>query len=109
VSTEHRYVAGTAWLNLLATLGHAYGEVSIERLADVDALRAWLDHERLTPVAAVTEADVAQVKAFRESDPTVSPCRWQARRLPHEATAGRGWFCARSLDAVDVVQSRSSI
>ena len=67
MSTEHRYVAGTAWLNLLATLGHAYGEVSIERLADVDALRAWLDHERLTPVAAVTEADVDQVKAFRET------------------------------------------
>ena len=67
MSTEHRYVAGTAWLNLLATLGHAYGEVSIERLVDVDALRAWLDHERLTPAAAVTEADVAQVKAFRET------------------------------------------
>ena len=67
MSTEHRYVAGTAWLNLLATLGHAYGEVSIERLADVDALRAWLDHERLTPVAPVAEADIAQVKAFRET------------------------------------------
>jgi predicted RNA-binding Zn ribbon-like protein len=67
VSTEHRYVAGTSWLNLLATLGHAYGEVSIERLSDVDALRAWLDHERLTPVAPLVEADVARVKAFRET------------------------------------------
>jgi predicted RNA-binding Zn ribbon-like protein len=67
VSTEHRYVAGTPWLNLLGTLGHAYGEVSIERLADVDALRAWLDHERLTPEAPLTAADVATVKELRET------------------------------------------
>jgi len=67
VTTEHRYVAGTAWLNLLATLGHAYGTVTIERLGDLAALRAWLDHERLTPAAPLTDADVAQVKAFRET------------------------------------------
>jgi predicted RNA-binding Zn ribbon-like protein len=67
VSTEHRYVAGSSWLNLLATLGHAYGEVSIERLTDVDALREWLDHERLTPVAPLTDDDVAQARAFRET------------------------------------------
>ena len=66
VGTEHRYVAGTAWLNLLATLGHAYGEVPIERLGDVDALRSWLDHERLTPVAPLTTADVAAVIRLRE-------------------------------------------
>jgi predicted RNA-binding Zn ribbon-like protein len=60
-------VAGTAWLNLLATLGHAYGAVPIERLGDLDALRAWLDHERLTPAVPLADADVAQVKAFRET------------------------------------------
>ena len=52
VSTEHRYVAGTAWLNLLATLGHAYGEAPIERL---------------TPDAPLSAADVAAVVAFRET------------------------------------------
>jgi predicted RNA-binding Zn ribbon-like protein len=67
VSTEHRYVAGTAWLNLLATRGHAYAGESIERLPDLDALRVWLDHERLTPVAPLTEADVAQAKELRET------------------------------------------
>ncbi len=68
MSTEHAStVAGTAWLDLLATLGHAYGEVTIERLGDVDALRAWLDHERLTPTAPLTDADVAQARAFRET------------------------------------------
>ena len=67
MSTEHRYEAGAAWLNLLATRGHAYGEVSIERLDDRDALSAWLDHERLTPAAPLTEADVEQARAFRET------------------------------------------
>jgi len=67
VGAEHRYVAGSAWLNLLATLGHAYGAVPIERLGDVEALRAWLDHERLTPAAPLAAADVEQAKAFRET------------------------------------------
>jgi predicted RNA-binding Zn ribbon-like protein len=67
VTTEHRYDAGAAWLNLLATRGHAYGAVSIERLGDLEALRAWLDHERLTPVASLTGADVVQARAFRET------------------------------------------
>jgi predicted RNA-binding Zn ribbon-like protein len=67
VTTEHRYDAGAAWLNLLATRGHAYGEVSIERLDGLEALRAWLDHERLTPAAPLTESDVEQAKAFRET------------------------------------------
>ena len=68
MGTEHRYVAGAAWLNLLATLGHAYGEpCRSSGCGDVDALRAWLDHERLTPPAPLAEADVAQVRAFRET------------------------------------------
>jgi predicted RNA-binding Zn ribbon-like protein len=66
VNTEHRYDTGTPWLNLLATLGHAYGEVSIERLPDVDALRTWLDHERLLPEAPLTAADVGRVTGLRE-------------------------------------------
>ncbi len=67
MTTEHRYDAGAAWLNLLATRGHAYGAVPIERLGDLEALRAWLDHERLTPVAPLTDADVVQARAFRET------------------------------------------
>lgn len=67
MNTEHRFDTGAAWLDLLATLGHAYGEVSIERLPDVDALRTWLDHERLTPEAPLTAADVATVRELRET------------------------------------------
>jgi predicted RNA-binding Zn ribbon-like protein len=67
VNTELRFDTGAAWLNLLATLGHAYGDVSIERLPDVDALRRWLDHERLLPDAPLTAADVAATTAFRET------------------------------------------
>jgi predicted RNA-binding Zn ribbon-like protein len=67
VNTEHRFDAGTAWLNLLATRGHAYGDASIERLPDLDALRVWLDHEWLTPVAPLTDTDVAQAMELRET------------------------------------------
>ncbi len=67
VNTEHRFDAGTAWLNLLATRGHAYGAGPIERLGDLAALRTWLDHERLTPVAPLTAADVAEARALRET------------------------------------------
>jgi predicted RNA-binding Zn ribbon-like protein len=64
---EHRFDTGAAWLDLLATRGHAYGGEPIERLNDLPALRAWLDHERLIPVAPVAEADVARVRALRET------------------------------------------
>ena len=67
MNTEHRFDTGAAWLDLLATRGHAYGEVPIERLPDLDALRAWLDHERLTPEAPLTAADVATVRELRET------------------------------------------
>jgi predicted RNA-binding Zn ribbon-like protein len=64
---EHRYVTGAVWLDLLATLRHAYGEDRFERLADVPSLRAWLDHEGLTPDAPLTEAHVARTRSLRET------------------------------------------
>lgn len=64
---EHRFVTGAVWLDLLVTLGHAYGVEPIERLYDLGALRTWLDHEGLTPVAPPADADVARVKALRET------------------------------------------
>ena len=64
---EHRYVTGAVWLNLLATKGHAYRAESIERLGDLEALRVWLDHEALVPVAPLQDADVARVVALRET------------------------------------------
>lgn len=66
-SREHRYVTGAVWLDLLVTRGHAYGAEPIERLSDLGALRAWLDHEGLTPVAPLADADVEHVKALRET------------------------------------------
>ena len=106
MNTEHRFDTGAAWLDLLATLGHAYGEVSIERLPDVDALRTWLDHERLTPEAPLRAADVATVRELRETlrpvvlavldgrPPSVAPHCWDrsarsGRRSPASAGATR--------------------
>lgn len=64
---EHRFDTGAVWLDLLASRGHAYGAEPIERMRDLPALRAWLDHEGLTPVAPLTDADVARVTALRET------------------------------------------
>ena len=64
---EHRFVTGAVWLDLLATKGRAYRAEPIERLRDLDALRVWLDHERLIPVSPLTDADVARVTTLRET------------------------------------------
>jgi predicted RNA-binding Zn ribbon-like protein len=63
---EHRYVTGAVWLDLLATLGQAYRAESVERLRNLPALREWLDHEGLTPVVPLADADVARVRSLRE-------------------------------------------
>lgn len=64
---EHRFVTGAVWLDLLATRGRAYGAEPIERLRDLPALQAWLDHEGLVPVAPLVDADVARVTSLRET------------------------------------------
>ena len=64
---EHRYDTGAPWLDLLATLGHAYGAEPIERLRDVAALREWLEHQHLSPVEELTEAHVEMARELRET------------------------------------------
>jgi predicted RNA-binding Zn ribbon-like protein len=61
-----RFDAGTPWLDLLATVGSAYGPEPTERLRGVSELERWLAHERLTPQEPPTEADVAAARAMRE-------------------------------------------
>jgi predicted RNA-binding Zn ribbon-like protein len=61
-----RFDAGTPWLDLLATVGSAYGPAPTERLRGVPELARWLAHERLTPQEPPTEADVAAARAVRE-------------------------------------------
>ncbi len=62
-----RFDAGTPWLDLLATVGGAYGSAPTERLGGVPELTAWLAHEGLTPREPLTDADVAAAREVREA------------------------------------------
>jgi len=62
-----RFDAGAPWLDLLATVGGAYGATPTERLRGVAELTEWLAHERLTPRQPPVEADVTAARALREA------------------------------------------
>jgi predicted RNA-binding Zn ribbon-like protein len=65
--TEFRTGYGTAWLDLLASLTGRYLETTRELLPDPEAARRWLAEHDLEPVAPVTEADLAALRALREA------------------------------------------
>lgn len=62
-----RFDTGADWLDLLATVGNAYGRSPVERLADVDLLVEWLGHEGLVPDRAPTAGDLAAARTLREA------------------------------------------
>jgi predicted RNA-binding Zn ribbon-like protein len=66
-SPELRFDAGAPWLDLLATVGGAYGADPVERLTGPPVLQRWLDHHGLSPERAPTDADVADARALRET------------------------------------------
>jgi predicted RNA-binding Zn ribbon-like protein len=67
IDPELRFTAGVAWLDLLVTVGQAYGPAPVERLRGLPQLVAWLDHEGLAPEAEPVESDVADARALREA------------------------------------------
>lgn len=62
-----RFDTGAGWLDLLATVGSAYGPNPVERVPGVAELRAWLAREGLTPAVPPTEADVTTLQQLRET------------------------------------------
>lgn len=64
--TGFRYDTGAPWLDLLATVGGAYGPDPVERLRGLPELVEWLEHQHLTPQAPPTEADVDAARQLRE-------------------------------------------
>jgi len=58
---------GADWLDLLATLGGRYRATQVDALAGPAEWLAWLRLHGLEPMSAVTEADVAAVRAVREA------------------------------------------
>lgn len=61
-----RFDAGRPWLDLLATVGSAYGPAPVERLRGLPELQTWLATEGLTPARPPVAADVEQARALRE-------------------------------------------
>jgi predicted RNA-binding Zn ribbon-like protein len=62
-----KFHAGVAWLDLLVTVGQAYGPAPVERLRGLPQLVEWLDHEGLTPAVPPAESDVADARSLREA------------------------------------------
>jgi predicted RNA-binding Zn ribbon-like protein len=65
-SPELRFDAGAGWLDLLATVGSAYGDDPVERLRGPEQLARYLDHHGLLPPVELTASDVADAAALRE-------------------------------------------
>lgn len=65
-SAFHELQTGAAWLDLLATVGGAYGPDPVERLTGPDRLAEWLGLRGLTPVEPPVEADVVRARTLRE-------------------------------------------
>jgi predicted RNA-binding Zn ribbon-like protein len=62
-----RFDTGAAWLDLLATVGSAYGAEPVERLTGPPVLQRWLSRHGLVPEQPLTDADVASARALRET------------------------------------------
>ncbi|QKG18514.1 CGNR zinc finger domain-containing protein [Actinomadura verrucosospora] len=62
-----RFDTGATWLDLVATVGDAYGETPVERLRDTARLREWLDAEGLLPEHGPDDDDLVRARELRES------------------------------------------
>ena len=61
-----RFDTGAIWLDLLATVGSAYGPDPVDRMGSVELLRRWLEHEGLSPTTPPGPDDVVRARELRE-------------------------------------------
>jgi predicted RNA-binding Zn ribbon-like protein len=61
-----RFDTGASWLDLVATVGNAYGPAPVERMDNKDRLIDWLAHEQLQPERRPTAADLPYAWRLRE-------------------------------------------
>jgi predicted RNA-binding Zn ribbon-like protein len=66
-SPELRFDTGATWLDLLATVGNAYGAAPVERLTGPRVLQRWLDHHGIAAERIPSDADVTSARALRET------------------------------------------
>jgi predicted RNA-binding Zn ribbon-like protein len=78
-----RCETGAAWLDLVATVGKAYGPAPIERLDSAGRLGDWLATEDLRPEAPPGETDLIQACELREALRSLALATVRARRWPN--------------------------
>lgn len=62
-----RSETGARWLDLVGTVGRAYGPAPIERLSSPERLREWLAIAGLLPGTGPTGADLVRARTLREA------------------------------------------
>jgi predicted RNA-binding Zn ribbon-like protein len=63
---SQRFDTGATWLDLLATVGSAYGPAPVDRMGTVELLEQWLAQEDLSPTTPPGPDDVTQARELRE-------------------------------------------
>jgi predicted RNA-binding Zn ribbon-like protein len=93
---ELRFDMGATWLNLLASLGHAYGPGSYERITGPDRVREFLAHEGLAPATSTfTDADVARTLQLRETLRTITLAVLHHEPVDEDAVGRLNGFLAK--------------
>jgi predicted RNA-binding Zn ribbon-like protein len=78
---------GASWLDLVATVGRAYGPAPVDRLTDPARLADWLATQDLTPRRAPTRADLTRARTLRESLRTLALATRNDTPWPPDALA----------------------
>ncbi len=64
---SQRFDTGATWLDLLATVGSAYGPAPVDRMGTVALLDQWLAQEGLSPATPPGPDDVVRAQDLRET------------------------------------------
>ncbi|MBO2450281.1 ABATE domain-containing protein [Actinomadura barringtoniae] len=80
-----RFDTGAAWLDLIATVGNAYGTAPVERLSSVTRFREWLNAEDLLPESDPTEGDLARARILREALRSLALATVRLEPFPQDA------------------------
>jgi predicted RNA-binding Zn ribbon-like protein len=94
--TALRFDLGPSWLNLLGSVGSAYGPAPIERMTGPDRLAEWLAHEGLTPASGEVpaETDIELARELREALRSLMLSRVRDRPINPDAVTVLNRFLA---------------
>ncbi|MGF1427047.1 CGNR zinc finger domain-containing protein [Kitasatospora sp. LaBMicrA B282] len=95
-----RLDCGATWLNLLATVGTAFGPAPVERIATLDRYAEWLALNELTPDQPAAEADLRSARELREVLRAVALATVGEQQAPAAAVAELDRFLRTHDDPV---------